>query len=183
MNVFDLKTYYQKKVVPELQKTLNIKNMLALPRLAKVVVNIGVGRMREEKQIEEVIRYLKLITGQQPHARPTKKAIASFKTRQGMIVGYRVTLRGVRMYDFLSRLIHIALPRMRDFKGIPSGSVDEGGNLTIGFPEYIVFPEMIGEDYRFLSGFQVTIVTTAFSKKEALMLFRELGFPFQHAEE
>ncbi|TSC67275.1 MAG: large subunit ribosomal protein L5 [Parcubacteria group bacterium Gr01-1014_66] len=98
MNVFDLKTYYQKKVVPELQKTLNIKNMLALPRLAKVVVNIGVGRMREEKQIEEVIRYLKLITGQQPHARPTKKAIASFKTRQGMIVGYRVTLRGVRMY-------------------------------------------------------------------------------------
>ena len=119
------------------------------------------------------------VTGQKPAARAAKKAIASFKTRQGQIVGYVVTLRGQRMRDFLDRFIHIALPRSRDFQGISGSSVDHHGNLTIGIKEHIVFPEIIGEDYKVLFGFEITIATTAKNRERGLELFRSLGVPFK----
>jgi len=160
-----------------MQKTFGHSNAMAVPRIEKVVVNCGVGRMRDEKEHTEVQKFLTEITGQKPAPRAAKKAIASFKTRQGLIIGYQVTLRGKRMYDFLSRLINIALPRTRDFRGITESSFDAKGNLTIGIKEHIVFPEMIGADYRFLFGFEITVVTSARTRKEGVELLKLFGFP------
>ena len=162
-----------------MQAKFGYKNIMAVPKIQKVVVNVGVGRMRDEKERAEVVKYLSLITGQHPSSRPAKKAIASFKTRAGLVVGYQITLRGGRMYDFLSRLVNIALPRTRDFKGLGTSSFDEKGNLTIGIKEHIVFPEIIGEDYRVLFGLEVTVVTTAKNKEEGKELLRLVGFPFK----
>ncbi len=160
-----------------MMKKFGYSNVMAVPRLQKVVVNCGIGRFRDEKEREEIRRFLTLITGQKPSPRPAKKAIASFKTRKGLIIGYQITLRGRRMYDFLSRLIDVALPRTRDFKGIEEKSFDSRANLTIGIKEHIVFPETIGEDYRFLFGFEVTVVTTAKKREEGIWLFKLMGFP------
>lgn len=160
-----------------MQKAFRYANAMAVPRIEKVVVNCGVGKIREEKEREEIQKFLGLITGQKPAPRAAKKAIASFKTREGLIIGYQVTLRGKRMYDFLSRLINIALPRTRDFRGIDESSFDAKGNLTIGVKEHIVFPEMIGADYRFLFGFEITVVTSARTRKEGIELLRLFGFP------
>ncbi len=177
--MMELQEKYKKEVIPLLRAKFGYKNIMAVPKIDKVVVNAGVGRFREEKQLEEIKKYLSLITGQKVAVRPAKKAIASFKTRLGMIVGYKVTLRGKRMYDFISRLINIALPRTRDFRGIDSKAFDSNGNLTIGLKEHIVFPEMIGEDYRFLFGFEVTVVTTAKGREEGVELLKLLGFPIK----
>ena len=174
-----LQEKYNKDVVPALREKFGYKNIMAVPRIEKVVVGAGVGRFREEKQLEEIQKYLMLITGQKAARRGARQAIASFKTRRGMVVGYQITLRGKRMYDFLSRLVRIALPRTRDFRGIELKSFDQRGNLTIGIKEHIVFPEMIGEDYRFLFGFEVTVVTTAKKKEEGAELLRLIGFPIK----
>ncbi|MBI2640770.1 MAG: 50S ribosomal protein L5 [Candidatus Sungbacteria bacterium] len=174
-----LQEKYKKEIIPAMQSKFGYKNIMSVPRVVKAVVNVGVGRIRDEKQHEEIRKYLALITGQKSAARPAKKAIASFKTRQGLIVGYRATLRGKRMYDFLSRLINIALPRTRDFKGIETSSFDSKGNLTIGIKEHIVFPEIIGEDYRFLFGLEVTVVTTAKKREEGIELLKLMGFPIR----
>lgn len=155
------------------------KNIMAVPKIEKVVINVGVGKFREEKERKEIEHAIALITGQKPSPRPARIAIASFKTRQGLIVGYQVTLRGKRMYDFLSRLINAALPRTRDFQGIEISSFDEAGNLTLGIKEHIVFPEMIGEDYRFLFGLEVTIVINAKSKQEGIEFLRLVGLPLK----
>lgn len=178
-----LQEKYKKEVAPALRVRFGYKNIMAVPRIEKVVVNAGVGRFREEKQQEEIQKYIMLITGQKAARRGARQAIASFKTRRGLTVGYRVTLRGKRMYDFLSRLINIALPRTRDFRGIEIKSFDPRGNLTIGVKEHIVFPEMIGEDYRFLFGFEVTVVTMAKKKEEGVELLRLMGFPIKHSGE
>lgn len=171
---------YIKEALPRMQKEFGLTSPMAVPRIQKVVVNVGVGKLRDKKEaIETVEHHLALMTGQKISARPTKRAIASFKTRLGMIVGYKVTLRGRRMYEFLDRMINFAIPRMRDFRGISMTAVDQGGNLTIGFKEHIVFPEMIGEDVKNIFGFEVTIVTRAKNKEEAVALFRLLGFPLQ----
>ena len=170
---------YEKEVIPALRKEFGYKNAMAVPKIEKVVVNIGVGRFREDKQREEIQKYIAMITGQKANARPAKQAIASFKTREGMVVGYRVTLRGARMYDFLTRLIRIALPRMRDFKGIPTTAMDHSGNLTLGLKEHTIFPELIGEDYHFLFGLEVTIVTLARRREEGVALLKLMGFPLQ----
>lgn len=162
-----------------MQAKFGYRNVMSIPKIEKVIVNAGVGRFRDEKQLEEIRKYLTLLTGQQVAKCPAKKAIASFKTRQGMIVGFKVTLRGKRMYDFISRLINIALPRTRDFQGIDAKTFDAKGNLTIGVKEHIVFPELIGEDYRFLFGFEVTIVTTAKKQEEGIGLLRLMGFPIK----
>lgn len=175
-----MKENYFKTVVPKMIKEFGYKSPMAVPRLLKVVVNSGTGKMRDRKDaVEIVVKHLALITGQKLTARPTKKAIASFKTREGMVIGYKATLRGQRMYDFLDRMVHLAIPRMRDFRGIPVRSIDRGGSLSIGFREHIIFPEMIGEDVRSIFGFEVTVVTNAKSPKEAAELFRLLGFPLQ----
>lgn len=174
-----LQEKYKKEVIPAMRKKFGYKNVMAVPRIKKTVVNVGVGRLRDEKQLEEIRKYIALITGQHPSPRSAKKAIAAFKTRIGMTVGYQVTLRGKRMYDFLTRLVAIALPRTRDFRGIEVSSFDQKGNLTIGVKEHIVFPEMIGEDYRFLFGFEVTVVTTARRREEGIELLKLMGFPIK----
>ena len=155
------------------------KNPMAVPKIEKVVVNVGVGRIRDEKVHDTIQKSLSLIVGQKIAPRPAKLAISAFKTRQGLIIGYAATLRGKRMYDFLERLIHVALPRQRDFQGITEKSFDGKGNLTIGIKEHIVFPEMIGEDVRSIFGFEVTVVTSGRSRKENISLLKHLGFPIK----
>ncbi|QQG42637.1 MAG: 50S ribosomal protein L5 [Candidatus Giovannonibacteria bacterium] len=175
-----IKEKYVKEAVPKMMKEFGLRTPMAVPRVLKVVVNVGTGKMRDKKEaIEAVEKHLALITGQKPSPRPARIAVSSFKTRQGMTVGYKVTLRGKRMYDFLDKLVGFAIPRTRDFRGIPLKSVDASGNLTVGIKEHIVFPEMVGEDVRNIFGLEVTIVTSARKRDEAAELFRLLGFPFQ----
>lgn len=171
---------YRTEVVPLLREHFALKNDLAVPRIAKVVANMGVGRIfREEKALAEAKEILRLATAQEPATRTARIAIAAFKTRIGSPVGLKVTLRGKRMADFLDRLIHIALPRTRDFGGIPSVSVGKRGDLTIGIREHIVFPETADVAVRQMYGLEVTVVTTAEKREEGLALFKALGFPIR----
>jgi len=174
-----LQEKYKKEVVPKMMAKFGWKNSMRVPKILKVVVNTGVGKIKDEKQLQEIVKMLTLITGQKPAWRPAKKAISSFKTRIGQLVGYTVTLRGKRMYDFIGRLINIALPRERDFRGLDSKSFDRNGNLTIGVKEHIVFPEIIGEDYKFLFGLEVTVVNNAQKREEGIELLRMMGFPIK----
>ena len=136
-------TAAKNKIIPALQKELGKKNIMALPKIDKVVINIGLGRsLKDEKFLEIALRDISLITGQKPKTTLAKKSIANFKTRQGQVIGAMVTLRGGRMYDFISRLINIALPRTRDFRGLSAKSIDKNVNLTIGIKEHIVFKEI-----------------------------------------
>lgn len=166
-------------IKPELKRELKIDNDLALPRIIKVAVSSGTGKAKDKKKNELVADRLAKITGQKPAARGAKKSIASFKLREGDVVGFAVTLRGERMWSFLDRLVYVAIPRMRDFKGLNAGSVDEIGNLTIGLKEHTIFPETADEDLRDVFGLAVTIVTTAKNQAAAKALFRALGFPFK----
>ena len=176
----DLKTKYNKTVLPALKDQFGYKNNLEAPRILKIVVNIGSGRLKDDKiASQEIVRLLSLITGQKSSPRQSKKSIASFKTRTGMVIGYKVTLRRKMMYDFLDKLINISLPRMRDFRGLNSKFIDEGGNLNLGFKEYTSFPEIIGEDFKNIYGLEISIVTNAASHKNGLEFFKLLGFPFQ----
>jgi len=175
-----LKEKYNKEVMPKMTEKFGYKTPMAVPKILKVVVNSGIGKLREKKDVVEALeRHLTLIVGQKLSPRPARLAVASYKTRKGMIIGYKATLRGNRMYDFLERLISLAIPRTRDFRGITVKSVDQNGNLTIGIKEHIVFPEMIGEDVRTIFGFEVTVVTNSKTRNEALELFKLLGFPLQ----
>ena len=175
--MMNLQEKYRKEVIPALRKEFALKNVMAVPRLEKAIVHTGVGKIREDKDQQEIRKFLGIITGQKPVARAAKKSIAAFKTRQGLVIGYQVTLRGRRMYDFLSRLVAVALPRTRDFRGIRESTCDGRGNLTIGVREHIVFPEMIGEDYRLLFGMEVTVVTTAKRREHGIALLKMIGFP------
>lgn len=175
-----IKEKYVKEVVPKMIGEFGFKTPMAVPRILKVVVNSGIGKVREKKDVAEAVeRYLTIIAGQKPSPRQAKKAIASFKTRIGMVIGYTATLRGERMFDFLDRFINFAIPRTRDFRGIALKSLDEQGNLTIGVKEHIIFPEMIGEDVKHIFGLEVTVVTNARKREEALELFKLLGFPLK----
>ncbi len=168
-----------KKIIPELKKTLDQENVMALPKIEKVVINTGTGRiLKDEKLVEEVEKVLALIAGQHPIKTTAKKSIASFKTRLGLPIGFKVTLRGSRMYDFLDRLINTALPRSRDFRGIDQKSIDQAGNLNIGIREHIIFPE-VQEFSRHIFGLEVTVVTNAKKREDALKLFYNLGFPIK----
>lgn len=165
-------------------KKLVLRDMRRL-RLEKIVVNCGVGRLVtanpqiKERVLQDAEKILSLITGQKPSPRAAKKSISGFKLRQGETVGYAATLRGKRMFDFLTRFVNAALPRTRDFRGIPLSSVDQNGNLTIGMKEHIVFPEVAGEDVKQLYGLEVTLVSTAKKRDEAVGFYRELGIPLQ----
>ena len=168
---------YKEKTVPLFQKEFGIKSALAVPRIEKVTVNIGIGRLKDEKEREEARRFLELVTGQKPQPRPARVAIASFKTRKGSLVGLRVTLRGKLMWDFLERLVYVAIPRQRDFRGLSETVIDDHGNLNIGIREHIIFPEMIGEDIRRVFSLQVIVTTSAHTHERAETLFKSLGFP------
>ena len=150
------------------------------PKIQKVVVSVGVGKMAKDKsKVELVADRLAKITGQKPASRGAKQAISTYKTRIGDKVGYQVTLRGKRAEDFLNRVVHIALPRTKDFKGISTGAIDEMGNYTLGIKEHPVFPETADEELKDVFGMAVTVVTTAKNKKEAEVYLRHLGFPFK----
>lgn len=179
-----LKEKYQKEVVPAMKEKFGYRNDLAVPKIEKVVVNTGIGKALKDSKIrEEIERDLSLITGQKPKHTPAKKAVSGFKIRKGMIVGLKVTLRRERMYDFLDRLIHIALPRSRDFRGIPERCVDEYGNLNIGIKEQIIFPEISAESTRNIFGLEISVVTTCKTHKEGVELFKLLGFPLRTSRE
>jgi large subunit ribosomal protein L5 len=170
----------QQTAFETLKGSFEWKNRMQTPRVEKVVISVGVGRMIKDKgKIELVANRLAKITGQKAAKRSAKKAIASFKTRVGDHIGYQVTLRGKRGQDFLNRLVHVALPRTKDFKGITKGAVDEMGNYTLGIREHVVFPETADEDIKDVFGLAVTVVTTAKSKKEATAYLTHLGFPFK----
>jgi len=150
-----------------------------MPRILKVVVSTGVGSFKDKTKFKVVEDRLARITGQKPAPRGAKVSIASFKSRQGDIVGYQVTLRGSRMFDFLDRLVNLALPRTKDFRGISPDAVDEMGNYTLGIKEHNIFPETSDEELKDVFGLAVTIVTTAKSKEEVLAFLTYLGFPFK----
>ncbi len=171
---------YKEKVTPALREEFDYKNMMRVPRLEKVVVNVGYGRHAKDKAyIENVEKTLELITGQRPIRKKAKKSISNFKIRQGDEVGSSVTLRGKKMYDFLDKLISVTLPRVRDFRGINPNSFDKQGNYTIGFKENLAFPEINVDAVENVHGLEVVICTTAQSKEEAMPLLEKLGFPFR----
>ncbi len=167
------------KHIPTLEKELGLGNVMAVPRLVKVVISIGTGSLRDKKKNELIADRLAKIIGQKTANRAAKKSIATFKSRTGDIIGQVATLRGERMYGFLDKLINVAIPRMRDFRGIDPKSIDEMGNITIGIKEHTVFPETADEDIKDVFGFAVTIATTAKNKKEARALFDAIGIPFK----
>ncbi len=171
---------YEKTVLPGLKKRLKRTNRLSLPRLEKIVINMGVGAaIGEKKYLEEAVDALALISGQKPVITRARKSIAGFKVRQGMAIGCMVTLRGRRMYEFLDRLISLALPRVRDFRGLNPKAFDGHGNYTLGLSEQLVFPELNPDRYSRPQGMNITIVTTTDSDDEARELLRGLGMPFR----
>ncbi len=172
----------QNNIFDSIKEKLNYTNVSQSPKINKVTVSVGVGSIKDKKKIETIIDRLTKITGQKPSARPAKKSIATFKLREGDIIGYQVTLRGPRMYDFLDKLIHVALPRTRDFRGIKLSSIDEMGNISIGIKEHTIFPETSGEELRDVFGMSVTITTSAVTREETEALLRGVQFPLQKAE-
>ena len=171
---------YQKHVVPQLIKKFEYKNKLSLPKLQKIVVNMGVGRAVDNKKlIEEAMKHLTIVTGQKPLVTVAKKAIAGFKLRKGQAIGCKVTLRGRRMFEFLDRLISIVLPRIRDFRGISPKAFDGRGNYTLGLTEQIVFPEITIESVEFVQGMDITMVISGNSNEQSCELLKLLGMPFR----
>ena len=174
-----LKQRYVEDIVPKLRKEFGIANVMAVPRLEKISVNIGLGEAsRNYKLLETAQQELATIAGQAPTITRAKKSIAAFKLREGMPIGCRVTLRGTRMWDFLDRLIATALPRVRDFRGLPNRSFDGRGNYTLGVREHVIFPEVDTNRVDMLKGMNITIVTTSDNDEQAHFLLRELGMPF-----
>ena len=175
-----IKEQYKKKVIPAMKDKFSYKNIMAIPKIEKVVLNVGIGKIvKEEKMVEKIRNDIAKITGQIPAFRKAKKSIAGFKLREGTNVGLIATLRGKRMYDFIERLIFVALPRSRDFRGISAESLDNSGNLNIGIKEQNIFPEVSYESSRDIFGFQITVTTTAKTKEEGLELLKQIGFPIK----
>ncbi len=173
---------YQKEVVPELQKELGITNKMAVPRLEKIIVNMGVGdAIQNIKLLDTAKVELAQITGQQPGVGRAKKSISAFKLRKGQPIACYVTLRSRRMYEFLDRLVNIVLPRVRDFRGVPPGAFDGRGNYTLGLRDQLVFPEIDYTKVERSRGMNITIVTTARTDKEAFALLKKLGMPFRES--
>ena len=173
---------YQKEIVPQLQKKLSRTNVLSLPRLQKIVLNMGVGKALQDKErIKQAAEQLTQIAGQRAQVTLAKNAISNFRLRQGQEIGCRVTLRGQRMYEFMDRLISIALPRIRDFRGINPKSFDGQGNYSLGLTEQLVFPEVDPDKTNFTQGMDITFVTSTKSDDEARDLLRLFGMPFREA--
>lgn len=174
-----MKTAKHNKTFDALKSEFGYTNIMQAPKVGKIIVSTGVGSLKDKKKLELIVDRISRITGQAPVTRGAKKSIANFKSRAGDVAGYQVTLRGVRMQSFLDKLIHIVLPRFKDFRGIKLSAIDEMGNISIGLKEHIVFPETSDEDTKDIFGLAVTIVTTAKNKKEAEAFLRHLGLPLQ----
>ena len=175
------KQYYREQVVSQLIETFGYKNRMQVPKLEKVVLNMGLGEaIQNIKILDSAVEELKLISGQQPVVTRAKKSIAAFKLRAGMPIGCRVTLRRDRMYDFFNKLVNVALPRVRDFRGVSAKAMDGKGNYSLGIKEQIIFPEIDYDRIDKIKGLNVTIVTTADSDEEGKELLRLLGMPFKN---
>jgi large subunit ribosomal protein L5 len=178
--VHHLKQYYQEDIAPALMRTLNLHNVMEIPKIEKVVVNIGVGEALDNaKALDAAVGDLTTITGQKPIITKARKSIANFKLREGRAIGVKVTLRGERMWSFIDRLINIALPRVRDFRGISPNAFDGRGNYTLGLREQLVFPEIDYDKIDKLRGMEVTIVTTARTDEAGRQLLTLFGMPFR----
>ncbi len=178
-----LKTKYREDVLPELTKRFGYENKMEVPRLVKIVVNKGVGEAAEnQKALDSAVQEIRRVTGQHPAIAKARKSVSNFKLREGMPIGCYVTLRGDRMYEFLDRLVTLALPRVRDFRGVPDRSFDGRGNYTLGVQEQIIFPEINVDSVDRISGMDVTFVTTAETDEEAYELLKGLGMPFFRRE-
>ncbi len=174
-----LKELYREKIVPALMKEFNYKSVMAVPRLEKVSINMGLGEATQNPKIlDGAVKELAQITGQRPVITKAKKSVSAFKLREGMSIGCMVTLRGDRMYEFLDRLFNIALPRVRDFRGLSTKSFDGRGNYTLGIRDQLIFPEIDYNKVDKLKGMNICITTTAETDAEALSLLRQLGMPF-----
>lgn len=174
---------YKKEIVPDLMKKFGYKSIMQVPHLHKIVVNMGVGdAVADPKILEEAVKELETITGQKPSIRKARKAISNFKLREGLNIGAMVTLRKERMYEFLDRLVNIALPRVRDFRGLSDKSFDGRGNYSLGIKEQIIFPEINVDRIGKVLGMDITIVTTASSDNEAYELLQSFGVPFRKKE-
>ena len=175
-----LQTYYRDTVVAELQKSLGIANPMRVPKITRITVNMGVGEaVADKKAIEGAVGDLTALTGQKPLITKSRKAIASFKLRAGIPVGAKVTLRGARMYEFLDRLINVAMPRIRDFRGVSARSFDGQGNYSFGVKEQIIFPEIAYDKIDAIRGMDITITTTARDDREGRALLESFSFPFR----
>ncbi len=178
-----LKRLYQEDVSGKLQREFGITNVMAVPRLEKIVLNMGMGEATQNiKVLDEAVEELAQIAGQRPAVNRARKSIAAFKVRQGMPIGCSVTLRGNLMWEFLDRLIANALPRVRDFRGVPAGSFDGRGNYTLGLKDHLIFPDLDANKVNKSKGLNVTIVTTAGSDERAFYLLTELGMPFRRPQ-
>jgi large subunit ribosomal protein L5 len=175
-----LQQYYNETVVPKLRTDLNITNPMQVPKITKITVNMGVGEaVADKKVMDAAVTDLQKITGQKPLVTKSRKAIASFKIRQGLAIGCKVTLRGARMYEFLDRLISIAMPRIRDFRGVSPRSFDGQGNYSMGVKEQIIFPEIQYDQIDQIRGMDITITTTATDNRQGRALLEAFNFPFR----
>ena len=175
-----LQQFYREKVVPELMTSLGVANPMQVPKITKISVNMGVGEaVADKKAMDGALSDLTALTGQKPVVTKSRKAIAAFKLRQGVPVGARVTLRGARMYEFLDRLINVAMPRIRDFRGVSARSFDGRGNYTFGVKEQIIFPEIAYDQVDAIRGMDITITTTAEDDKQGRALLEAFNFPFR----
>ena len=176
-----LREQYEKEIVPALMKKFNYKSVMEVPKLDKIVINIGLGDVKENpKDLENAVNDLAQITGQKPIITKSKKAIAAFKLRAGVPIGCKVTLRKGKMYDFANKLFNVALPRVRDFRGVPANSFDGRGNYSMGIKEQLIFPEIEYEKVDKVRGMDIIFVTTAKSDEEAKELLKLLGMPFKN---
>lgn len=179
-----LKEHYQSEAVPALMKEFNLSNVMQVPKLAKIVVNVGVGEALDNaKALDAAVEDVSIITGQHPVITKARKSIASFKLREGRSIGVRVTLRGYKMWSFLDRLMNVALPRTRDFRGVSPNSFDGRGNFTLGVREQLIFPEIDYDKIDKIRGFEVTVVTTAPDDQQGRRLLQLLGMPFARGEQ
>lgn len=175
-----VKAFYDKEVVPALMKKFGYKSVMQVPRIEKIVINTGLGDIKDNQKSMQIIENeLKQITGQKPIYRKATKSVANFKVREGMNIGLKVTLRGARMYDFYDKLVSIALPRVRDFRGVSEKAFDGRGNYALGLKEQLIFPEITYDQVEKIRGMDVCIVTTAQTDEEARELLRALGMPFK----
>jgi len=174
------KDYYNQEVAPKLTKELGLKNLMAVPKLIKIVINVGAGEAVTNKNvIEKIQEQISTITGQKTIITKARTSVSAFKIRKGLAIGVKVTLRGKRMYQFLEKLIKIVIPRLKDFRGVPENNIDQNGNLNLGFPEQIIFPEIDFDKIDKIRGLQVTVVTNAKNKEKGKKLFEMLGIPFK----
>lgn len=175
-----LQEIYKKEIAKQLKEKLGVKNVMQVPRLSKVVINVGFGRQAKDKDLVDLVQSnLTAISGQRPVLNIAKKAISAFKIREGMVIGSSVTLRGKRMWDFVEKLVNIYFPRVRDFRGISAKAIDRDGNITVGFKDFLAFPEIDVQDLEKLHGLEICVATTAKDRESGLELFKALNFPFR----